>query len=141
MTLHAPNRALMLRCILPLYRVGFIGISGPESCSICNGTIPMSVGTTSDTTCHLKLSRQSYNRDTPYSPAVGLASSTFALLISPGPEFKPWDAVKGYPTVLGITRVQGAVFGGYAGPGACAGSGVQDPGAYAIGEQPLHTSA
>lgn len=101
----------------------------------------MTSGTTSDQSCHQKLSRQSYNRETPFTPSVGLASSTFALLISPGPEFKPWDAVKGYPTVLGITRVQGAVFGGYAGPDACADSGVQHPGAYAIGEQHWHHTA
>jgi len=70
-------------------------------------------------------------QDVPYTPAVGLASSAFTLLASPGPEFKPWDTVKGYPTILGTTRVQEVVFGGFAGPGACGGG---HPGAYAIGE-------
>eukprot|EP00879_Flechtneria_rotunda_P011345 GHRR01011850.1.p1 GENE.GHRR01011850.1~~GHRR01011850.1.p1 ORF type:complete len:1721 (+),score=430.30 GHRR01011850.1:1256-6418(+) len=110
-----------------------IGTSGPESCTICNGTSPMIAGKTADLTCHQKLSSQSYNRETPFSPAVGLASSMFALLISPGPEFKPWDAVKGYPTILGITRVEGAMFGGYQGPSTCPGASPVHAGTYAIG--------
>eukprot|EP00775_Hariotina_reticulata_P007195 gene7195-7409_t len=115
-------------------RVGFIGMSGTDACSICNG----STARARDRTCHQKLSRQSYNQDVPYTPAVGLASSTFTLLASPGPEFKPWDTVKGYPTILGATTVHAAVFGGYAGPGACEGS---HPGAYAIGNHPLDPDA
>jgi hypothetical protein len=63
-------------------------------------------GATADPTCHPNLSKQSYKRDIPFSPAVGMSTFATALLISPGPEFKPWDAVKGYPTVLGITRIK-----------------------------------
>lgn len=60
--------------------------------------------------CHPNLSSQSYNQRSPFTPSFGLATSTFTLVASPGPEFKPWDAVKGYPTILGVTRVDGLTF-------------------------------
>lgn len=93
----------------------------------------MAGGITADPTCHPKLSKQSYNQDTPFTTQVGLGTFTTTLLMSPGPEFKPWDSVRGYPTVLGLTRVEGAVFGGYAGANACPGSAPKHPGAFAIG--------
>lgn len=106
----------------------FVGVSGPEACAICNGSLPRGA----DPGCHQKLSRQSYNAERPFTSSVGLASSVFTLLASPGPEFKPWDTVKGYPTILGRTNVRGAIFAGFAGRAACGGPR-QHPGAFAIG--------
>ncbi|KAK3258451.1 hypothetical protein CYMTET_32501, partial [Cymbomonas tetramitiformis] len=78
-----------------------VGASATEECRKC--------AVTSDPGCHPNLSRQSYAR-AGYpggSPSYGLISSTFATAFTPGPEHKPWDGLKGYPTIHGVMRVTG----------------------------------
>lgn len=73
------------------------GQSGDDVCAACT--------TLSDPGCHKKLSRQSYNQATPFTPAVGLQSAMFALQFTVGPEKKPWDKPMGYSVVHVSTAV------------------------------------
>lgn len=61
----------------------FVGESSPEMCSMCISL--------TDVGCHPKLSIFSYNQDMPFTPVVGLLSSTFGMEFSQGPDKKPWD--------------------------------------------------
>ncbi|PNH07097.1 Fibrocystin-L [Tetrabaena socialis] len=103
------------------------GRTHPEVCGLCASN--EGVG---DPGCHPKLSVQSFNKVPPFSPSVGLVSSTFAIEFTKGPEQKPWDGLKGYQTILGVMYINRTTFAGFQGPAACGGS----QGAYAIGNHP-----
>ncbi|KXZ47880.1 hypothetical protein GPECTOR_32g493 [Gonium pectorale] len=98
------------------------GRTHPEVCGMC--------ATLSDPGCHPKLSLQSYNRFQPFTPAIGLLSSSFGTEFTKGPEAKPWDGPMGYQTILGRMHVNGTTFADWQGSASC-GGGVQA--AYAIG--------
>ena len=63
-----------------------------------------------DSGCAPKLTPHSYNKMSPFTPALGLLSSTFAIKFTPGPDKYPWDGLKGYPTLLGRARHYGVTF-------------------------------
>lgn len=74
--------------------------------------------------CHLKLSSQSYNKlSSLYTPAMGIVSSTFAMAFTAGPEKKPWDGIKGFPTIHGLMNVTGTTLADFAGASGCLGGG------------------
>ncbi|KXZ47884.1 hypothetical protein GPECTOR_32g497 [Gonium pectorale] len=98
------------------------GRTHPEVCGMC--------ATLSDPGCHPKLSLQSYNMYEPFTPAIGLLSSSFGTEFTKGPDAKPWDGPKGYQTILGRMHVNGTTFADWQGNASC-GGGVQA--AYAIG--------
>jgi len=78
------------------------------------------------------LRSQSYNTDSSsYTPAVGLVGALFTLVFTSGPEKKPWDVNMGYPTILGVTRVNNFMFAEFQGEQGCysAASGAE-PGAW-----------
>ena len=60
--------------------------------------------------CAHKVTRQSYNQMSPFTPAMGLLSSAFAIGFTPGPERKAWDQLMGYPLILGIARHSSTTF-------------------------------
>ncbi len=55
----------------------------------------------------------------PFGASIGLVHGVFALAFSPGPEEKPWDELKGYATVKGITHVRGTTFADFKGSDGC----------------------
>jgi hypothetical protein len=60
----------------------------------------------------------------PYGPSIGLVHGVFGLKFSPGPEPKPWDTLKGYSTVNGITKVKGTTFADFEGSSGCGVSSI-----------------
>lgn len=73
--------------------------------------------------CPTRLSKQSFNKASPFSPALGLIGAVFALAYAPGPEKKPWDKVMGYPMVHGRMDVHNVHLANFGGDGACGGVG------------------
>jgi hypothetical protein len=102
-----------------------VGESEADVCGMC--------ARSSDAGCHQNLSRQSYNRATPFGPSIGLQSSLFALEFTSGPEKKPWDHVMGYATVLGAMHVSNVTFASFKGAAGCgaprSGAPIRTPGA------------
>ena len=84
--------------------------------------------------CAPKVTRQSYNQASPFTPAVGLVSSTFAIAFSPGPDPYSWDGVSGYPMIQGIARHWNVTFADFQGPSCSAGT-------YALGNHVNATDA
>ncbi|KXZ47885.1 hypothetical protein GPECTOR_32g498 [Gonium pectorale] len=101
------------------------GRTHPEVCSMC--------AVRADPGCHPKLSTKSYNKYDPFTPAVGLLSSSFAIEFTKGPETKPWDAAHGYQTVLGRMHIYGTTFADWQGAFSCGGPQGWGQAAYAIG--------
>lgn len=104
----------------------FVGQSGPDVCGMCtrrygNGDARNDPG------CHPSIARTSYNPTSPFTPSTGLLGSVFAMKFTPGPDTYPWDGLKGYALIHGITRVSGATFANFDGP-TCAAMNT-----YAIG--------
>ncbi len=56
----------------------FVGQSSADLCSVCASLSPRDSG------CHPKPSRQSYNQRSPFTPARGLVSATFATSFTIG---------------------------------------------------------
>ncbi|GAX81123.1 hypothetical protein CEUSTIGMA_g8557.t1 [Chlamydomonas eustigma] len=127
----------------------FAGATGPEVCGLCNNRVTglemvspggglsgvsTNVVYVGDAGCAEKLTPNSYNLVSPFTPAVGLLSSTFALEFTPGPDRYPWDGLKGYPTILGISRQYNLTFADYQGPNCSAGT-------YALGNHVNATDA
>ncbi|KAG2496270.1 hypothetical protein HYH03_005503 [Edaphochlamys debaryana] len=100
-----------------------VGQSGSAFCDACP--------TLSAAGCHPKLSRQSYNKATPFTPAVGIQSAMFALAYTPGPEKKPYDKPMGYATVHGRFDFSGLTMADFAGANGCGGVG-----SYALANHP-----
>ncbi|GIL53447.1 hypothetical protein Vafri_9024 [Volvox africanus] len=69
-------------------------IAGQSSNDVCTAC-----STLSDPGCHPKLSVQSFNQYEPFTPAMGLQASQFAIAYKDGPEKKPWDMPKSYSIV------------------------------------------
>ena len=65
----------------------------------------------------------SHLQGSPFGASVGLVHAVFAMAFSPGPEPKPWDTLKGYSTVHGMTRVKGTTFADFMGSAGCGVSG------------------
>ncbi|KXZ47882.1 hypothetical protein GPECTOR_32g495 [Gonium pectorale] len=104
------------------------GRTHPEVCGMC--------ARVSDRGRHPKLSVKSYNRQDPFTPAVGLLSSSFAMEFTKGPEMKPWDAAHGYATILGRMHVNGTTFADWQGSFSCPGDQGWGQAAYAISNHP-----
>ncbi|EFJ47175.1 hypothetical protein VOLCADRAFT_92352 [Volvox carteri f. nagariensis] len=101
------------------------GQSSDDVCSVCT--------TLSDPGCHPKMSIQSFNQYEPFSPAVGLQASQFAINFYDGPEKKPWDKAKSYAIVHGMFNITGVTLADFLGPGGCGGA---QTGTYALANQP-----
>ena len=101
-----------------------VGQSSPDVCAAC--------AKLSDPGCHKKLTRVSYNRAMPFTPAIGFQQARFGVSFEPGPEFKPWDE-GGIPTVLGKATVTGVTVADFLGPNGCGGS---NTGTYALVNHP-----
>ncbi len=56
----------------------FVGQSAADLCSVCTSMAPRTSG------CHPKLSLKSYNQQSPFTPARGLVSATFATSFTIG---------------------------------------------------------
>ncbi|CAG9461071.1 unnamed protein product [Pedinophyceae sp. YPF-701] len=82
-----------------------MGYTSTASCQACRSN--------SDAACHQNLSKQSYRN--PRQDMMGFVAATFALSFTPGPEMKPWDGLKGYPTILGRATLDGVTFANFAG--------------------------
>ena len=97
-----------------------------ERLQVCTN-MPVAAGEEATSGCPSRFSRVSFNTQSPFAAAVGLSPAVFALGFSPGPEPKPWDAVKGYPRIFGRTDIADVLFANYGGAAACDGAG-----AYAV---------
>ena len=84
--------------------------------------------------CAPKVTRQSYNQVSPFTPARGLVSAAFAIMFTPGPDKKPWDGLMGYPMIQGIARHWNITFADFQGPSCSAGT-------YALGNHQMDTDA
>ncbi|EFJ47177.1 hypothetical protein VOLCADRAFT_92355 [Volvox carteri f. nagariensis] len=102
-----------------------VGQSSNDVCSACTKR--------SDPGCHPKLSTQSFNQYDPFTPAVGLQSSQFALGFAVGPEKKPYDKPMGYSLIHGMFNISGITLADFLGPAGCGGS---QSGTYALANQP-----
>ncbi|GIL91633.1 hypothetical protein Vretifemale_19242 [Volvox reticuliferus] len=101
------------------------GQSSNDVCTACE--------TRSDPGCHPKLSHQSFNQDEPFTPAVGLQSSQFALGFAVGPEKKPYDKPMGYSLIHGMFNISSITLADFLGPAGCGGS---QAGTYALANHP-----
>ncbi|GIL91678.1 hypothetical protein Vretimale_9535 [Volvox reticuliferus] len=101
------------------------GQSSNDVCTACE--------TRSDPGCHPKLSSQSFNQDEPFTPAVGLQSSQFALGFAVGPEKKPYDKPMGYSLIHGMFNISSITLADFLGPAGCGGS---QAGTYALANHP-----
>ena len=103
-------------------------LAGQSSNDVCTACTQLS-----DAGCHKKLSRQSYNKVAPFTPALGIKGSMFAMAFTPGPEKKPWDKMMGYAMVHGKFSVSGVTIADFLGPAGCGGSGA---GTFALANHP-----
>ncbi|GIL42086.1 hypothetical protein Vafri_130 [Volvox africanus] len=118
---HAGAALLLRRDMFTTPRVAaswrgglLVGRSSHDVCALC--TAP------SDAGCHQRLvAGVSYNRELPYSPALGLVAATFAQGFSMGPDSAPWDAVQGYGLVYGHTNISNVTVADFGGSGGCGG--------------------
>ncbi|EFJ47178.1 hypothetical protein VOLCADRAFT_92358 [Volvox carteri f. nagariensis] len=102
-----------------------VGQSSNDVCSACTKR--------GDPGCHPKMSLQSFNQYDPFTPAVGLQSSQFALGFAVGPEKKPFDKPMGYSLIHGMFNISGITLADFLGPAGCGGS---QSGTYALANQP-----
>jgi hypothetical protein len=61
-----------------------VGQSSPEVCTMCQRRSSLDASD-ADPGCHNKLSTKSYNKASPFTAAVGLRSSVFAIEFTSGP--------------------------------------------------------
>jgi len=57
----------------------------------------------------------------PFDASIALVHGVFAMAFSPGPEKKPYDKLKGYATVNGITNIVNSTFADFGGSGSGCG--------------------